>query len=127
MQILWTLPVPSSGRTNGPDLGVEPGRTHTLTFECENYEGSICASELRFSDVKAFRCWYLHALTAEMIETSYDRLVDLGDTEWLREVKEEAATYAEGGNLRHLRICFDDGPCYEFACVDFRISTQAKL
>lgn len=126
MQVLWELPLPSSGRTKGPHLGVEPGRVHTLTFEGEDIEGMLHTIELMFSDVKAFKCSYLHALSAEMIQSSYDRLVELGDSDWLKEVRKEAAPHRSSESLRHLRICFDDGPCYEFICTEYQIRSQSK-
>jgi hypothetical protein len=57
---------------------------------------------------------------AEMFNTAYDKLVALGTTPWLAEVLQvrERAHQPDSG-LRHLMICFDDGPCSEFICSNF--------
>jgi len=78
---------------------------------------------LKFFDVVALKCTYMSGLTVEMIESAYDRLVDMGSTPWL--IETAAAHAARGGSvpLRHLRICFDDGPCYELICPGFEART----
>ena len=123
MKTLWTLPMPSSGRDDGPDIQVRPGRECVLAFECEDSGAVTHYFELIFANVKSFRCTYLHALTTEMIE-SYDRLDDVGDTSWLEEVRSQTVNYLPNERLRHLRICFDDGPCYEFICEGFDVSAR---
>lgn len=62
---------------------------------------------------------------------AYDKIVDLGETSWLAEVRnqlrqcgEEALTsfsYTLPDQLSHLMINFDDGPCYEFICESFQV------
>ena len=75
-------------------------------------------SGIRFLDVVAFKCTYLPALTAELIHSAYDRVVEIAPSPWLIEVR--ATTRADAtGQLRHLRVCFDDGPCYDFICLAF--------
>ena len=81
------------------------------------------AVELRFSNVTAFRCTYLPALSVEMIESSYDELIDVGKSEWLSEVARLLENKGIQTRIKHLRICFDDGPCYEFLCADFEVLT----
>ena len=77
---------------------------------------------MSFQRVEAYRCTYLTALTAEMIRTAYGQLVDLGHTAWLTELLGDHSSPIE--NIRHFMICFDDGPCYEFACVDCTVHSQ---
>jgi hypothetical protein len=56
-----------------------------------------------------------------MIESSYDKLVDAGETPWLLEAQSAASSLGDSPSLTHLRICFDDGPCYEFLCEAFEV------
>ena len=70
------------------------------------------------------RCTHLPALTVSMIQTSYGNLVDLGETEWLIEGQRLTDKWTKGRSkvsLRHLQLCFDDGPCYEFLCEEQRV------
>ena len=111
---VWELPFPSSG-SGGPWFQQQMGR------ECEI---RIEDCRLLFGGVEAFRITYLSSRTVEMINAAYDRVVDLGKTVWLRECSSRAEPFwqlhGETRTFRHLMICFDDGPCYEFICSSFR-------
>ena len=71
----------------------------------------------------------LHGAGPEM-RIAYDKIVDLGETSWLTEVKNQLRRYGDLvlsspshgplEQLAHLMINFDDGPCYEFICRSFR-------
>jgi hypothetical protein len=99
-----------------------PARTGVLSFQSEGDDGGWESSELRFYGVEAFKCTYLHALTSEMISSAYDKLVDMGSSQWLGEVNAVRARLGLTTSLKHLRICFDDGPCYEFLCAAFEVA-----
>jgi len=52
--------------------------------------------------------------------------VQIEDSPWLAEVKRNGASYyanrpATLNDMRHLMICFDDGPCYEVVCTGFEL------
>jgi hypothetical protein len=119
VKTLWELPFPSSG-SGGSWFQEQMGR------KCEI---SIERCRLLFGGVEAFRITYLSSLTVEMINAAYDRVVDLGETAWLRECATLARPFwerhGETREFRHLMICFDDGPCYEFICVSFRAIAPA--
>lgn len=91
-------------------------------FKYESDTGEFRSCELRFLGVEAYKCTYLTSLTVDMIESAYDELVDMGETVWLAEAKLVAQQRGQLPNLKHLRICFDDGPCYEFICLDFELT-----
>lgn len=114
---LWEPPSPSSSFLEGVTFIDQPQRVCGLSFSYEKSDGDQETCELRFRDVVAYKCTYLPALTAQMIRSAYDKLVDVGSSEWLREAV--GVSQDEGPPLRHLRICFDDGPCYEFLCGGF--------
>jgi len=48
---------------------------------------------------------------------SYSKVVDVGQSDWLLQVKRELDSDPE--SLRHLRIYFDETGCYEFICEGF--------
>ena len=115
----WQTPSPSSNFLEGVAFRVLPKRTCSLSFKSEDANGNWETFDLRFREVAAFKCTYLPALTAEMIQSAYDKLVDMGESTWLAEARSVRTHANEGTPLRHLRICFDDGPCYEFLCTGF--------
>lgn len=124
LNMLWQSPAPSSGFLEGVVFQVLPQRACSLTFKYEDSEGAIKPYSLFIRGSEAFKCTYLTSLTAEMIDSSYDKLVDLGESPWLREVK-AAGSAVERTKLKHLRICFDDGPCYEFICTGFDVRSSS--
>ena len=124
MNILWKLPGPSSGRLESVSLQELPGRAYTLRVVCEDDDAILRNCEVRFDSVEAFRCWFLPAITVELIETAYDQLVDMGATSWLQEASHTRERLGFTGSIRHLRICLDDGPCYEFICRDYSVELR---
>jgi len=116
---LWHTPSPSSGFLEGVALQILPHRVCVLSFRYEGANAGWEKGELRFLEVAAYKCTYMGALTVEMVESAYDRLVDMGSTQWLLEAITAQAARGGSAPLRHLRICFDDGPCYEFICTGF--------
>jgi len=123
--VLWELPSPSSSFLEGTTFQTLPRRTCALVFEYEDPQtGANVKGDVRFLDVVAIKCTYLPALTAELIHSAYDKVVEITPSAWLTEV--QTTTLADAmGQLRHLRICFDDGPCYDFLCRGFEAATPA--
>ena len=126
---LWTLPVPSSGLTREPYFSVS-GRGCELAYYVETEDGDR-KETLTFEGVEAFKCTYLTACTIEMVKTAYDRVVRMDHSPWRAEVKKSRDLFYQNypkppkEELQHLMIFFDDGPCYEFICVDFKASQQS--
>jgi len=119
---LWTLPFPSSGATD-TSLEMRLGRECAVVFP--NPISGKSSLSLIFDRVQAFKCTYLSAITP--LPGTYDTLVDLGDSEWLRLIRTRLESHRkETSALRHLRIDFDDGPSYEFICETFRIEEPAR-
>jgi len=113
---LWRMPVPSTALLAGPVFTPLSRRRCEFSFKIEGPKGEPTKMRLRFDGVEAYKCTYLTSLGAEMIEAAYDRLVDRGATPWLAELSKRHERYWE---LRHLMVCFDDGPCYESICTAF--------
>jgi len=128
-QIVWKLPVPSTALLQGCVFQKLLRRTCALTCEYEGDEGRVVSLTLLFDGVEAFKCTYYRACTVEMIRSAYDKVVDVGSSEWLSAVRDQLATYV-GQNvdeLKHLMIYLDDGPCYEFICRTFRVEESGPV
>jgi hypothetical protein len=120
---LWIVP-PTS-------LLTEPVFTPLLKRRCEmsfDFEGDDDGKpkkiRLLFEGVEAYKCTYLFSCAPEMFELAYGKLLDLGATPWLAELSKRYQSYCESirsvpHRLKHLMICFDDGPCYEIVCKGF--------
>ena len=126
-QTIWTLPVPSTALLQGSTFHKLPRRGCVLSCEYEGDDDQVVSLKLLFEDVQAFKCTYEKACTAEMISTAYDKVVDLGSSEWLTAVREQLASFGvenvEG--VKHLIIYLDGGPCYEFLCRNFRVEESS--
>ncbi len=98
------------------------GRKCSLSYEYESEtNGSVVSEKLTFDDVESFRCTYYVACDVEMIQ-AYDRVLNLGRSKWLEQLKNNLdANKWNSSGLKHLRIFFDDGPCYEFICRSFEV------
>jgi hypothetical protein len=117
--IVWQSPAPSSGFLRGVDLQIRPQREAVLIFEFEDDVEEMRTAELIFKDVVHYRTTYMVALRAELIQQAYDRLVDLPESTELRKIIEATKANGQGSDYRHYRICFDDGPCFDFICRSF--------
>lgn len=127
----WQLPVPSTSFVEGPRF--QPGGTSVLdwTYEADSEfvagpTRGIIAQSLCFSGVVAYTCIYDVLCGQELITKAYDKLMDLGETKWLLDLRcvSESVHFGEGKSLKHLAIFFDQGPCYEFVCEGVSVSEK---
>lgn len=97
------------------------GRRCSLEYSYESEkDDSATPEKLIFDGVESFKCTYYNSCSLEMIE-AYDKVINIGKSEWLIGIKQNLAnTKIDSENLKHLRIYFDDGPCYEFICRSFQ-------
>jgi hypothetical protein len=119
------MPVPPTAITRGPTFTPLPSRQCELSFYVEA-ETADEKKSLMFDGVEAYKCTYLAALSADVISAAYGELVDLGESQWLAEISQKATVHHRKVKktpppLRHLAICFDDGPCFEIICVGFNL------
>ena len=122
---LWKLPVSSTALVEEPALTKLPRRHYALSLKWEGDGDEIVGATIDFVDVEAYRVTHLYSLTDEMIRTAYDRLVEFAASDWLASSTLVHRRPA-GVRLRHARICFDDGPCYEFLCADVHVRSGAN-
>jgi hypothetical protein len=119
-EILWKLPVPATALLRSPVFRSLPKRQCELSFDIEADDGETRVG-LLFEGVEAYKCTYLTSISAEMFNTAYGKLVKLGATAWLNAAMKVYSKPSQApGELQHLMICFDDGPCYEFICTSFK-------
>jgi hypothetical protein len=118
---IWRLPVPTTALLAEPVFTQLLGRKCEISFDIEGESGEPKKVSLLFDGVEAYKCTYLTSLTVEMINVAYGKTVQLGMTPWLTKSLESTRKFGVvPKEFHHLMICFDDGPCYEFICADFR-------
>ena len=118
-ELIWKTPAPSSGFLRGVSLQIRPKREVALTLEFEGENEEMHCAELSFAGVVQYRTTYMAALQAEKIHQAYDRLIELPGSPELQEVIQATEANGNGVAYRHFRICFDDGPCFDFICASF--------
>ena len=123
--IRYTLPIPSTSLITDPEFAMLMGRECVLRYSYE-IESGVTSEELKFEGVEAFKATYFTACSIEMID-SYDNVKEIVDSDWLRTVESNLRNnQATVPNLSHLRIYFDDGPCYEFICTSLTVSSNTR-
>ena len=128
-EIIWETSVPSTAFLQEAKFSKLLGRKCSLEYsyegeDKENY--SVISEKLIFSGVESFKCTHYKSCSVEMIK-AYDKIVDVGKSKWLTEIKQNLLSAENNSiNLKHLRIYFDDGPCYEFICTDFETISEKQ-
>jgi hypothetical protein len=126
-EIIWETSISSTAFLNDVKFIMLAGRKCMLEYFYEGEEDySEVLEKLIFDGVESFRCTYYKACSLDMIQ-AYDKVIDVGNSDWLDEIKQnlsEAKVMTE--NLKHLRIYFDDGLCYEFVCTSFEVVKEKQ-
>lgn len=124
-ETVWEMPISPTAITRGPAFIPLSRRRCELSYYVEAEIGDQKKS-LIFDGVEAYKCTYRASLSADMIKAAYGKLVDLGRSQWLIEINQKSDGYYTKvkkipPTLRHLAICFDDGPCFEIICATFNL------
>jgi hypothetical protein len=124
-EVIWKIPVPSTALLEEAKFTKLQRRKCSLEYSYESEKDDSTTSEkLIFDGVESFKCTYYNSCSLEMIE-AYNKVINIGKSEWLTEIKQNLAkTKTDCENLKHLRIYFDDGPCYEFVCSSFQVVNE---
>ena len=131
-RILWELPIPPTDLFHEAKFIQLLGRECELSFSYESdSDDNMISDSLILEGVECFKCTYLTSCTGDMFEQAYGMLIDLGETQWLTEVrtvyeKARRRYLKTPEKLSHIMICFDDGPCYEFIGTGFRYVSITK-
>jgi hypothetical protein len=89
------------------------GTDTTVSFQY-SANGSSQTHTLRFHKVRAYRHYAEVHCTAEVIETSYDKLVTVEDSSWAAEIRQQTSSqWRNYWKLRHFMIYFDSNGSYE--------------
>lgn len=128
------MPVPVTGIYRGVYFKALPKRECEISFSIEADDGSEKWIRLLFSDVEIYKCTYLAALRSinrELRTQAYGKVISVGASAWLADINTGYQEYhkrrpTKPKVLQHLMICFDDGPCYEFICVNFEFLNNAE-
>jgi len=117
MTKLFKLPRPSSGQDgDGPTLTEHAGREYSIACTWDDIR-----VRLVFSDVRVVNCRHYGAISLSMID-AYDHVVEYESSQLLTDTRQLIGRMMDAGQYRHLAICFDDGPYYEFICKGFSAS-----
>jgi hypothetical protein len=126
---IFELPVPATSLRSAPELHERLGRTSEIICEYEEEDDPTRVVELSlvFENRYAVRITNGFACDIETLNIAYAKVVDLGETNWLKVVKSNLVlNKGVREDLRHLGIYFDGGCLYEFICESFRVFTQSK-
>lgn len=138
---VWQLPVPATDVEEEWVELLDHGDCE-LSFEYEGDE-AIIHTKIVFLRVESFKYSSLYAISAEMIDIAYAKIAELGESEWLTEIRQRMIDhnasmrpvppnthadlpYFDVDNLKHLAIHFDGAGLYEFICRGFEVKTQQK-
>lgn len=123
---LWQLPVPSTALIGGGPVFEKRVRREVALRMAYETEAGEQAVAVVFEGVEAFKVTYDRARCDSMHE-ALDRLTDQGETSWLGEVSGSLRHHGVAATgLAHMRINFDDGPCYEVICTSYRLEPTPK-
>lgn len=127
-QTIFTIPVPSTAFLDQAKFAMLLGRKCSLSYSYEGNENySVIYEQLIFDGIESFKSTYYTACSIEMI-AAYDKVIELGKSDWLSKIAQNLSNAdVESQNLKHLRIYFDDGPCYEFICRQFDVVRSEQL
>lgn len=108
----FSLDAPSTSSVSGVRLEF-PGRILVLRFDYDR-DGDIYNSGLVFDKVRAHRHVAELHCSAWTIQESYDRLVQVCESNWVSELLAQTpADQKESWTLNHFMIYFDGDGCYE--------------
>lgn len=121
----FILPEPSTSSVSGVRLEF-PGAVLWLYFDYEK-DGVICRSGLRFDKVRA------HSHVSEMhcpawkIENSYDKLVKISKSDWIKELNESTEGDLQSSWVfNHYMIYFDGDGCYEIVADSWEVLSEKE-
>lgn len=115
---LATLPVPSTSFTTDPTF-LHPGGTVELRYEFER-AGLAFGGGILFERVRAFRFRGESHCTTWHLESAYDTLVEVTESDWVSELlaAEPSETWGRW-KIRHFLIYIDSAGAYEVAAASW--------
>ena len=124
MNVVWKLSGRSTGWLREVDF-VQPGhKKWSLWWIAANEDGSGKSEALTFTGVEALKHTEFLAYSPELINDTYDNLVDLGKTSFLAEVTANLQVRMNVTDLRHFAISFDSSPLFELIANYFEFEAR---
>ena len=122
--VLFKLPVPSTALLRGPKFEMGRGRKCRLKYVYEfNQTSELIEDTLEFDAVESFKVTYYTGNSLEVFQ-AYDKLLEMRKSEWLDEIRLNLqSSKSDTDGLKHFRIYFDDGPCFEFIARRIEVVT----
>ena len=122
--VLFTLPVPSTALLRSPEFEMGLGRKCRLKYVYEfNQTSELIEDTLEFDGVESFKITYYTANSLDVFQ-AYGKLIEMHKSEWLDEIRLNLqSSKSDTNGLKHFRIYFDDGPCYEFIARTIEVLT----
>lgn len=118
---LWEFPVPSTCLAEGGVKLIYPGGDAWLIFDYfdEEKDDAIFNSGIVFNGVQAHRHFtekFVYSLLG-----AYDCLVEITDSDWVKQLREVNKKIADYWNIKHYAIFLDSNGLYEFIARDYTI------
>lgn len=105
--VLGVIPCPSTEIVGEPEVRLV-GRDLSLLFEFEDDADDRFSSGIVFGGVRAFRKRAESLCTAWHVEDAYDSLVEVSDSDWVRELKADSdAQWRDRFPMRHFMVYLD--------------------
>lgn len=118
--ILWEFPVPSTNLCCDVKF-IFPGADVWLLYEYFDYDNPdiVYNSGIKFKHVQVYR--HANEKFLSSLFESYDRIIEICDSEWTKQLVEINPKIAAYWNIRHYAILLDSNGLYEFAASGFEI------
>src|SRR4051812_11773369 len=119
---IFKLPVPATSLSKSPELRQGPDRISEIvcTYDDDQTSDVVCLS-LQFVNRYGLRLTSSYACDVALIDSAYAKVVDLGESAWLKKIKSNLMANATMTiDLRHLAIYFDGDFLLEFVCESFQ-------
>jgi hypothetical protein len=116
----WVFPVASNCIYSGVLLIYEGGNLILLfDYYDENNNDKIFNSGIVFETTIAHR--HSSEKVTKFISGTYDKLVEVKDSEWLKELTDISPEWVKYWNVQHYAIYLDSHGLYEFIAENFKI------
>lgn len=126
---LWALPPDVTTVMRGPHFRELSRQRCELLFSLESTDGSEQWHALVFGGVEVFKCTHsksIGTIPHDVRREAYGKVIIVSNSVWRDQVNTSYSEHMRGynespRNLHHMAIYFDDGPCFEFICSEFKV------
>jgi len=117
--LLYTIPVPSTSFTTEAHFD---GKESAIIF-CYERDRSIHRGMIKFRGIAAMRKRAERCCTAWHIEGAYDTLVEIAESDWLKEIRADTnLQWRDRWEMHHYMIYLDSVGCFEFIADSWAVT-----